>query len=115
MSRSRHDELREAVIRFHEKHPEVWELFKKFTFERINKGFKNYSSDAIFHRIRWEMSLPEYEKGKEFKMNDHYTAFYARAFMERFPKFEGFFRTRKQPSKESPAVCLPELGPDDFD
>lgn len=83
---------------FHRAHPEVLALFERFTLERIGLGFKNYSADAIFHRIRWEMARPTYAKGEEFKLNDHYTAFYARAFMRQHPEHEGFFRTRVQKS-----------------
>jgi len=51
---NRQEEMRQQVTDFHRRHPEVWELFVKFTFEMINRGYKNYSVNAIFERIRWE-------------------------------------------------------------
>ena len=112
---SRYDQMRARCRAFHDGHPEVWDLFVRFTFERIWRGFKNYSADAIFHRIRWEMAQPTYEKGKEFKLNDHYTAFYGRRFMRLYPEHDGFFRLRRQTSKDDDACSLPELTPQDFD
>lgn len=112
---TRWEELRKDWLAFHKARPEVWKQFCEFTFDRIKRGFQNYSSDAIFHRVRWEMAIPAYRKGKEFKLNDHYTAFYSRAFMETFPEHDGFFRTRDQPSRWQPAVDLPPLGPEYLD
>lgn len=91
----------------------MWDLFVRFTFDRIRLGFTAYSADAIFHRIRWETATPAYELGKQFKMNDHYTAFYARAFMRKYPEHEGFFRLRKQKSKEDAWCNLEPLAPSD--
>ena len=102
----------EQCAAFHRLHPEVWSLFEKYTFDRIRRGFKHYSSDAIFHRIRWEMALPSYEKGKEFKLNDHHTAFYARRFMRLHVEHDGFFHTRTQKSKTKTATNLPPIRPD---
>jgi hypothetical protein len=51
----RHEEMRQQVIEFNRKHPEVWRYFCWFTFGMINKGFANYSVNAIFERIRWEI------------------------------------------------------------
>ena len=34
---TRLDEMRDQVSAFHNKHPEVWDLFVKFSFEMITK------------------------------------------------------------------------------
>lgn len=86
---------------FDRQNPKVWELFRKFTLDRIEKGFKTYSSDAICHRIRWESSIATTDKNSVFKLNDHYTAFYGRKFMDEYPEHKGFFRTRVQKSRTS--------------
>jgi hypothetical protein len=113
--KTRNDELKEAVTRFHKEHPEVWDLFCRFTFMKINAGFKHYSARGIFHRIRWETDLPAYDKGNEFKLNDHHSPFYARRFMATYPEHEGFFRTREQISMQVSAVNMPELTPSYFE
>lgn len=111
LSENRLEEMREQVSSFHNKHPEVWNLFVRFTMEKISCGFKHYSARGIFHRIRWETEEPSYQAGKEFKLNDHYSPFYARRFHRIYPQHDGFFRTRKQISKEQLPSTLPELKP----
>ncbi len=115
MPKTRKEEMREQVEDFHRQHPIVWDLFKRFTFEVLRKGFKNYSVNAIFERIRWEQDIMiganEHLKDARFKLNNNYRAFYARRFMAAYPHHDGFFRTRKQTSEDSRATNLPELTP----
>lgn len=113
MNESRLEEMREQAQRFHNDHPEVWDLFVQFTGEMIARGFKNYSVNAIFERIRWEMDAGGDGK-TAFKLNNNYRAFYARRFHRMFPEHDGFFRTREQISSETSATNLPELAPRDY-
>ena len=112
--RTRYDEMLEAVEAFHDEHPEVWELFDKFTRERISRGFKNYSVNGIFERIRWETDAGG-DGQTQFKIGNNYRPFYARAWMEANPEYAGFFRTRVQNSKNEPAWGKPEKTPKDYE
>lgn len=95
--KTRADQIRARFERFHAANPQVWELFKKFTFQLIAAGRAHYSSDAIMQRIRWHTDVETV--GEPVKINDHYTAFYARMFHKEFPAHDGFFRNRVQTSK----------------
>tara|TARA_R100001244_G_scaffold96936_1_gene72594 strand:- start:152 stop:541 length:390 start_codon:yes stop_codon:yes gene_type:complete len=111
---SRHEEMRQSAIKFHRKNPEIWRLFVQFTRQMIARGFKHYSAQhGIFARIRWEMDAGG-DGSSEFKINNNYSAFYARAYMRMYPEHQGFFRTREQPSNDQPATNLPELTPDHY-
>lgn len=110
---SRHEEMREQVTAFHNKHPDVWDLFVKFTFEKINQGYSNYSVNAVFERIRWEMDAGG-DGATMFKLNNNYRAFYSRRFMKKYPRYDGFFRTRQQTSEAREATNMPELTPMDY-
>jgi len=112
MEMTRLEEMREQVTQYHKKHPEVWSMFVLFTFQMINKGYKNYSAKAVFERIRWEKDAGG-DGVAEFKVGNNYPSFYARRFMRAYPEHEGFFRTRKQTSEDSPATYRPELKPED--
>ena len=112
--RTRYDELREEVQLFHVKHPQVWILFCQFAFNRIGLGFKNYSAYSIFERIRWETDEAN-TPDNQFKLNNNYRPFYARKFMMTYPEHEGFFRMRRQTSKDKAATGRRQLGPQDFD
>lgn len=107
--------MRDQALAFHKRHPKVWALFCKFTRERITRGFKHYSVNGVFERIRWETEVVDTEGKTMFKLNNNYRPFYARGFMAKFPEHNGFFRIRKQISKNEPATYLPPLNPDFFD
>jgi hypothetical protein len=109
----RHEEMRQQVIEFNREHPEIWRYFCWFTFGMIDKGFANYSVNAIFERIRWEIDAGG-NGVTSFKLNNNYRAFYARAFMRKYPEHDGFFRTREQTSRDLAPVKLPELMPSYF-
>lgn len=72
--------------------PRVYVLFKQYAQQMKATGREHFGAKAIFERIRWEMALHTY--GDEFKINNDYTAYYARKLMEDMPEFVGFFRTR---------------------
>ena len=109
--KTRHDELREQAEKFHKEHPEVWDKFEEFTFDRIKKGYKNYSVYSIMERIRWDLSNIGGDGITEFKLNNNIRPFYARRFMNKYPEHNGFFRVREQISKNAPASGL-EMTPD---
>ncbi len=110
---TRRDEIESQFLRFDSENPEVWILFKRFALEKVHQGHKHYSSKGVFERIRWETSNPKYSP-QEFKLNNNYTAFYARRFNAVYPEHDGFFRLREQISHEAPATDLPPLGPGDY-
>jgi hypothetical protein len=103
--KTRLDELKEQAQKFHNDHPEVWEKFVTFTFDRIKKGYKNYSVYSIMERIRWEMDGGG-DGVFEFKINNNITPFYARRFMAMYPDYFGFFRIREQKSASKPATGM---------
>lgn len=74
--------------------PEVWDLFRRFAFEAILAGRRRFSADAIMHRIRWFTQIET--TGRPFKLNDHYSAFYARKFVRCFQKHAGLFELRRR-------------------
>jgi len=78
---------------YHEHNPNVYKAFKEKTLETISKGFQHYGAKGIFELIRWYTGISAH--GDCFKVNNSYTAFYARLFEEEFPQYKNFFRNRK--------------------
>jgi len=72
--------------------PVVYMLFKEYAEQIKSTGRAHFGAKAIFERIRWEMALQTYSD--EFKLNNNYTAYYARKLMAELPYFDGFFRIR---------------------
>lgn len=83
---------------YHKDNPHIYELFKRFTFEVIARGHEQYSSKAIFERIRWHTDVET--RGEEFKMSNNYTPYYSRLFMWEHPQYQGFFRTQTLPEEK---------------
>ena len=88
---------RERFEKFHAENPVVYRLFCRFADELLARGRTRYSADAICHRIRWHVAVETTDM--DFKINDHYTAFYARLWMKDHPEFGEFFETRRQRSE----------------
>ncbi len=112
--KTRYEEMEEAAVKFHRENPKVWECFVRFTFEVIHRGFRHYSAKGVFERIRWETDEADVDGKSTFKLNNNYSAFFARWFMDTYPEHDGFFRLRAMPSELQLAKNLPELGPQDF-
>jgi len=112
---TREDEINGQAAAFHAAHPNVRVLFTRFTLEMLRRGFRHYGAKSIFERIRWETDEADGDGVSTFKINNNYTAWYARQFMESHPAFEGFFRTRSRVSAKKAPTDLPELTPAHFD
>lgn len=78
---------------FDNTNPEVYRLFQTFTFQMIGRGFSQYSSDAVLHRVRWETATPLKEQAA-FRINNNWSPFYARKFAADWPKHANFFEQR---------------------
>jgi hypothetical protein len=78
--------------KYDEKNPQIWEAFKKYSFQAKAKGFSHYSANGIFEVIRWHSGA---SAEGVYKVNNNYRPDYARKMMEEFPQFKGFFRVRE--------------------
>lgn len=96
--KTRTDQLLNAFADFHQSHPSVWRFFQRFALEVISSGRSNYSSNAIFERIRWHMEIES--KNDEVKLNNNFRAYYARMFHLAHPDHNGFFRNRRLTSED---------------
>ena len=79
---------------FHRENPHIYELFKKFTLQSISRGREHFSARTVLHRIRWYTDV-ETVSPDGFKVNNNWSAFYARLFERDFPEHIGFFRNRE--------------------
>jgi len=94
---SRGDQIERAARKFVEANPEVWRLFCKYTFALLGAGRDHYGAKSVFERIRWHTAI---RGGDDFKLNNNYTAVFARWFHLAYPKHDGFFRTRERTTEQ---------------
>lgn len=88
-----------AFWNFDKRHPSVYRMLVHLARGLKKQGFRTYSIDALFHRIRWHFYVKRNRNQEAFKLNDWYTSFYSRLIMEREPDLADFFQIRKQRSK----------------
>ena len=78
--------------RFHQENPQIYRLVEHFANEVIARGYKHYSINSIFERIRWHSQVET--RDLDFKLSNSHRPYYARHFMNQNPQHDGFFRTR---------------------
>ncbi len=77
---------------YHTESPEIYEMFKVYSFQLLATGKTMLSANLIFERIRWESSV----SGNDgYKLNNSYRSYYSRLFMDDHPQFGSCFATRK--------------------
>lgn len=91
-------DMYKKFIEYDSVNPEIYKMFKKFTFDVIKSGYQNCGSQMIIERIRWESIVVA--KNDKFKINNDYAAFYSRKFMLEYPKHNNFFRIRSSYADE---------------
>lgn len=83
----------ERFMAFHHENLKVYDLFERFALEAIRRGRSRFSARTIIHRIRWYTEIET--RGDAYKINDHWSPFYARMFLKKHPGHDGFFEFRK--------------------
>lgn len=83
----------QAFLKFHERNPQIYRLFCRFTNEALAAGRPRFSARTVIHRIRW-YTMVETKDPAGFKINNNWSPFYARLFVEDFPEHRGIFEMR---------------------
>lgn len=83
----------EQFFKWLENNRAFYDEFAKYTFRIMETGKTHYSSDAIFHVLRYNLEVAVYnedimynEEGKPIKVRDGFTAYMARYFMYQHPE-----------------------------
>lgn len=80
--------------KFHKENPDVYKKLVDLAFLAKANGHQHLGIKTLFERLRWYYTVET--KGNEpFKLNNNWTAYYARMIMQREPSLTGFFRTRE--------------------
>jgi hypothetical protein len=80
--------------RFHELNPHIYTLLVKMTRMLKEKGRTKIGIRMLWERLRWSYAVST--NSDDFKLNDHYTRFYARKIMEDNPDLKGMFEVRER-------------------
>jgi hypothetical protein len=86
--------LQKRFEEFHQNNPQIYERLRALAFARQAMGAKRWGIKAIFELLRW--GAPLHTHGEVYKLCNTFHAYYARLLMEREPRLQGFFVTKKQ-------------------
>lgn len=81
----------QSFRQYDRENPIVYEEFKKYANQLIARGYKHLSSKLICEIIRFNSMISTTGK---YKVNNNFTADYARKFEKDFPEYEGYFSKR---------------------
>lgn len=79
---------------FDSENPQVWIEFKRIALGLIDRGVKHFGSKAIFEIIRYFRVMKTNDP--DYKLNNNWTAHFARKFINIYPEYEGFFEVRER-------------------
>ena len=82
-------------LNYHSENPQVWKAFERRAMEIKAAGRNRYSAKTIMELIRWEYDVNA-ANTECFKINNNYTALYARIFMQKHTHMRGFFEIREE-------------------
>ena len=87
----------ERFLAFHARHPEVYDHLVKLAREAKQKGQRKYGMKALFEILRWERDIHGLPDEKElWKLDNNFTAAYARLIMAQEHDLDGYFETRER-------------------
>ena len=89
--------IEERFEEFHQANPHVYERLVRMTFDLRNRGITHWGIKGLWEKLRWDIAMETSQD--PYKLNNDYTALYARRIMEFYPSLDGFFRIRKRKGK----------------
>lgn len=88
----RQSKLYQKLLEYHKNNPHIYPMFKKYTIQAIQSGYRRFGSQMIIEKIRWETGVVA--KDDKFKISNDAAAFYSRLFMLEYPHYKDYFRIR---------------------
>lgn len=86
-------EMSARFERFHEENPAVYATLVRLAREWVERtGRHKIGIATLYERVRWEIAITTTDP--DFKINDHYRAYYARLIMQQEPDLAGLFDLR---------------------
>ena len=95
----------DQFLDYHDRNRSVYlELFK-LAIRLKNSGVEHWGMKGLFEVLRFERARLT-NKDEEFKLNNLWTAYYARTLMANYESLQGFFAVRQMSDDfEPPKIC----------
>lgn len=99
-----------AFRRFHEENPHVYERLKRLAFKLKVRGVDRWGMKALYEILRYEEAVATNSPAALYRLNNNFTALYARMLMEQEPDLEGFFELRQRDGSSTERWPTPARG-----
>lgn len=97
---NKHASIEERFNAFHAANPHVYAALRRLALQMRRAGHKQWSTKGAFEVLRWQYAMLTTD-ASGFKLNNIYTAPYARLLMQQEPELSGFFETRNHGENHS--------------
>lgn len=94
MIQHRKPSIMDKFEKFHRENPHIYAALRLMSIQLEEAGFQRWSMKGLFEALRYQQALKT--RGESFKLNNNYTALYARLLMDNEPRLEGFFEIRQR-------------------
>ena len=88
------DTIEEQFRAFHEANPHVFQLLRALALDYQRSGHSHCGMKMLYEVLRYRSGL--YTRGDPYRLNNNYTALYARLLMETTRELVGFFELRER-------------------
>jgi hypothetical protein len=85
--------IRDRFLEFHADNPHVAVLLEELAQQMVDAGRRRIGIKMLFEVARWHFYITTDSKD-EFKLNNSYTAHYARLLLEMHPEWGDLFQLR---------------------
>lgn len=83
--------MKKSFKEYHGENPQIYAEFKKIAIGLIKRNNKHIGARNVIEVIRYHTLI---SGNDQFKVNNNYSADYARLFEKDFPEYEGIFLKR---------------------
>ena len=97
------DPIERRFWEFHIANPRVYKELRDYALKLRHRGRTHYGVKALFEVVRFHRAMETADQCSEWKLNNSYTALYARLLMKNEPELHDFFRTRIRSAAFSPS------------
>jgi hypothetical protein len=73
----------------------VYAKLVKLALDLKHRGHRKLGIKMLYEVVRWQHYMETTDRASDFKLNNNYTAQYARMIMARNPALDGIFETRE--------------------
>jgi hydrogenase maturation factor len=98
------NKIEQAFIEFDTQNPEVYRQLVRLARQWRAAGKAKLGIKTLFEKLRWEWHVAGLTESDGYKLNNNFTALYARKIMKNEADLDGLFEIRSLASERSPMV-----------